>query len=374
MVVALRSPAAHDGCRSYSSGRAVQTRSKARRAPNPRGTRRRRAAPRPPNGRPRRRERKARFRIASRRRLQAVNDSSLEAETPESTPSKGRTLARSHSVLRHPRVERRRAFALLRPANRTRRCPSSALTSRPRPKRDSVAIRKAAALPPGDEIRELVDVGEQLSDQSALPETGLADNGHELRRALSNGLVEVTAQSGDRSLCPRADLPSSGSRPSRSAHAPVARHNSSGADFPFAVTGSRGSYSNTSFVARMCPRRRPPRSRAPPFDASRRLTASPRTAASPLSGDASRVTITSPVFTPMRTLRSTYPHGGHTARAVVLGSGGMARHRSPAGKVCRTVTPSGARVLPPTGGAEPTSIPSEKVSPLAELVARPVDL
>ena len=63
------------------------------------------------------------------------------------------------------------------------------------PERDSFAVRQAAPLPPADDLRLRVHVGEQLRDHAALAHPGLADNGHELHRPpLHRTLVDADQQ------------------------------------------------------------------------------------------------------------------------------------------------------------------------------------
>ena len=63
-----------------------------------------------------------------------------------------------------------------------------------RPERDPLAVGQAATLPPGRELGSRVDVGEQLSDDPALPDPRLADNRHQLNRPRRDGLVEEAFQ------------------------------------------------------------------------------------------------------------------------------------------------------------------------------------
>jgi hypothetical protein len=49
-------------------------------------------------------------------------------------------------------------------------------------------------LTPGDELWQLVDVGEELCDQAALTDSWLADDGHELDFAIALSLVEQTPE------------------------------------------------------------------------------------------------------------------------------------------------------------------------------------
>ena len=53
-----------------------------------------------------------------------------------------------------------------------------------RPERDPVTVGKAASLAPGDELRVGLDDAMQLVDETALADSGDADEGEELRRAL----------------------------------------------------------------------------------------------------------------------------------------------------------------------------------------------
>jgi hypothetical protein len=59
-----------------------------------------------------------------------------------------------------------------------------------RPERDPLAVWKRAAVPPEDEVRQRLDMGEQLGDEPALPDTGDADERDELRGPLLANTLE----------------------------------------------------------------------------------------------------------------------------------------------------------------------------------------
>ena len=63
-----------------------------------------------------------------------------------------------------------------------------------RPERDSVAVGQTAALAPGDELGVVLDDPEELVHEAALPDSGNADDGHELRRARGANATEGVAQ------------------------------------------------------------------------------------------------------------------------------------------------------------------------------------
>src|SRR5207302_808788 len=53
-----------------------------------------------------------------------------------------------------------------------------------RPERDALPVRQRATMPPMHELRQGLDVREQLGDQTALSDPRYADDCHELRRRL----------------------------------------------------------------------------------------------------------------------------------------------------------------------------------------------
>ena len=53
-----------------------------------------------------------------------------------------------------------------------------------RPERNPIAVRERASLPPRDEVSGRVDSAKELEDNSALADSGHADECDELRRAL----------------------------------------------------------------------------------------------------------------------------------------------------------------------------------------------
>ena len=59
-----------------------------------------------------------------------------------------------------------------------------------RPERDPLPVGKAAALPPGHEVGALVDVREELGGEAALAHPRLADDRHQLARALLGRALE----------------------------------------------------------------------------------------------------------------------------------------------------------------------------------------
>src|SRR5829696_7964115 len=59
-----------------------------------------------------------------------------------------------------------------------------------RPEGDSLPVWEGTALPPGDEVRFLVDDPRELVDEAGLADTWHADERHELRLALGAGTRE----------------------------------------------------------------------------------------------------------------------------------------------------------------------------------------
>jgi hypothetical protein len=59
-----------------------------------------------------------------------------------------------------------------------------------RPEGDALAVGEAAPVPPGDELRPIVEGASELSDEAALPNAGLANDRDELNRALALGTEE----------------------------------------------------------------------------------------------------------------------------------------------------------------------------------------
>ena len=79
--------------------------------------------------------------------------------------------------------------------------PACALTiSRERPERDTVAVREAAALTPGDELRVGVGDARQLVDEAALADSRHADEREELRRSLVARALEGIADDAELAL------------------------------------------------------------------------------------------------------------------------------------------------------------------------------
>jgi hypothetical protein len=63
-----------------------------------------------------------------------------------------------------------------------------------RPERDALAVRKAAPLPPVDEVGKVVDESLELPDEPALADSRLADDGDELHGCISLHPAEEISQ------------------------------------------------------------------------------------------------------------------------------------------------------------------------------------
>ena len=106
-----------------------------------------------------------------------------------------------------------------------------------RPERDALAVRKRAALAPGDELGVLVDRPEELVDEPALADPGDADERHELWRALR------AHARGRRRAASSRSRPTSGAPPAARVDADAgarltASQTATGSLLPFAATGS----------------------------------------------------------------------------------------------------------------------------------------
>jgi hypothetical protein len=73
---------------------------------------------------------------------------------------------------------------------------------RDRPKSDSVAVREAPPLPPGDQVRVVVGDAGELVHEPALSHPWYADEGDELRDPLVAGAIERVDQDGELPLAP----------------------------------------------------------------------------------------------------------------------------------------------------------------------------
>ena len=190
-MVALRSPAAQVGCCSYSSGRAVQSTSSG--TPCDQSARCSRNESRASSAQCRSSNTSTVGPCAaspSRKRRQAVNDSSCEAGSagaPTSGASRALSQARSGSSAGSGTLELgcgllgrvRLEDAALR------------LDDLPqRPEGDPLPVGQAAALPPADELGALLDVAEQLRAEPALAHPRLAHDRHQLAGALLRGALE----------------------------------------------------------------------------------------------------------------------------------------------------------------------------------------
>ena len=185
IVVAFRRPAAQAGCRSYSSGRAVHSTSSG--TPSDQSARCSRNASSAASAQCRSSNTNTAGPSAanpSRNRRQAVNNSSCAAGSPPaptSGDSRARSQGRSGSA-----SGRRRAPASPPPAPASP-TPGSRLRLHDlaqRPERDPLPIRQAAALPPADQPRPILDIAEQLRTQPALAHPRLAHDRDQLAGAL----------------------------------------------------------------------------------------------------------------------------------------------------------------------------------------------
>ena len=120
-----------------------------------------------------------------------------------------------------------------------------------RPVGDVLAERRAVALSPGGHLGPRVDVGEELADEAALADAGLADEQGELRARLRRSPCRRWPRG--RRARPRGRRAASGRRASastpRRASGAGASHAATGSALPLAATGGSSSYSMTRDVS-----------------------------------------------------------------------------------------------------------------------------
>ena len=275
-------------------------------APSRPGARGTRAAPGRPSADPRTPAPPARPPpAASRKRRQAVNDSSCAAGSP-ARPTSGASRARSQGRSWTSSGTARSSFAArLAPGESDSRIPASAFTISPNAQNAIPSpYGQTAPLPPAHQPRPVLDVAEQLRAQPALAHPRLADHRHQLARPLLRRPLERPDQQRLLQLpAHRAASYASGSRPSRNGPAPAAAARARAAPpcpspppAPAARSRTPAPSADTSAPR---PRPRPP---APPPATARPCSRHhPSRTPRPRSGRAPSATTASPVLIPTRT-------------------------------------------------------------------------
>ena len=213
-----------------------------------------------------------------------------------------------------------------------------------RPERDPVPVGQAAALPPPDQARPVVDVAREA------PRT-CGSSPRPARRPTSpagTSAAAPPARTSRPAATSPAPCPTSGvvcvrvtSRAEPRARARSGRKIASGSALPFTATGSSGSYSNTRSVCRyVCSDTATPSTGAAPCRRDAVFTTSPVTIPSPSSGRAPSATTASPVLIPTRTCNA-------EAGSASFSSPIASRIRSPA-RTARSASSSCATGAPNT--------------------------
>ena len=176
-----------------------------------------------------------------------------------------------------------------------------------RPERDPVPVGQAAALPPGHELRQAVDVCAELGDQPTLPDARLADDRDELhRRGRASSCRRDSRNSRDVGLAAderRSSAMRMTSEPKRAARRKSRATAAHRRGLPLRARSPRAARTRRR---RSVARYVPSPTATPPTGAADWIraavfTTSPVTMPSPCSGRASSETTASPVFTPTRT-------------------------------------------------------------------------